>query len=72
MFHVSERVFCSIALLTMLKPMAGTFGTVTIRDFPPGAYNLSVSATDVFEQSVTVVLPFTIAGNFDLMLYCGE
>lgn len=39
---------------------------VTITDFSPGAYNLSVSAIDVFEQSATVVLPFNIVGKSDL------
>ena len=51
----------------------GVFGedfTVGLPNFVPGAYSLSVSATDVFEQSASVERSFTIIGKIVLTRIC--
>ena len=37
--------------------------TLSINDFPPGEYNFTIDATDVFEQSVTEVVQIFLSGT---------
>ena len=41
--------------------------SISVRDYPPGDYNLTIMATDVFGQSVDEVVPFLLPGVYACM-----
>lgn len=49
---------------TLSCPIVGNISSVaiSINNYPPGDYNLTIMATDVFNQSIDVVVPFFLPG----------
>ena len=39
--------------------------TLSVGDYPPGDYNLTIAATDVFGNSVTEVVPLFLSGMIE-------
>ena len=37
--------------------------TLSVRDYPPGDYNFTINATDIYGQSVIEVVQFFLSGE---------